>query len=70
MITTIKRATVGNRTTNGTAWAVEHLAQRVVSAGPLRWVLVKYLCNGVPDGSETFTTKRDLVAAFNALVEV
>lgn len=67
MTTTFKRHTVGTRTINGTEHAVEHLCQRVVSAGPLRWVLVKYLCNGVHDSSETFTTKRALVARFNEL---
>ena len=68
MNTTIKRVTIGTRTVNGTEWAVEHLAQRVVSAGPLQWVLVKSLCNGVPSGSETFRTKRELMAAFEAIV--
>ena len=70
MTTTIKRVTVGTRTINGADFSVEHLAQRVVSAGPLQWVLVKNLCNGVPSGSETFRTKRELMAALAAFEAV
>lgn len=66
-ITTIKRTTIGTRTNNGTGWGVEHLAQRHEYSGKVEWVLVKYLSNGVCDGSETFTTKRALVARFNEM---
>lgn len=66
-IATIKRTTIGTRTANGTGWGVEHLAQRHEYAGKVEWVLVKYLSNGVCDGSETFRTKRELLAAFDEL---
>jgi hypothetical protein len=64
MITTIKSATVGHRAICGTDWPVEHVAERHAT---FDWVLVKYLCNGIPDSFKRFRTRRELLAAFDAL---
>ena len=60
----IARKQIGTRTVAGTAWPVEHAIDRQATGGQVRWVVLRFLCNGVPDDAQTFKTKR---AALEAL---
>lgn len=60
----IARKQIGTRKMAGTAWPVEHALDRQTTCGRVTWVVLRYLCNGIPDSAESFKTKR---AALEAL---
>ncbi len=52
--------TTGHRRLAGTDWPVETVVYR---RNARRWEVVHGLCNGVPDRTETFCTRREALAA-------
>lgn len=53
----------GRRTILGTDWAVENFVERRQEFGKVYWLAVFGLCNGVPDRSERFATKKAALEA-------
>ena len=61
----IARIEHGYQTIMGTNWPIESFVTR---HAPKRWVLTARLCNGIPDYSETYTTKREALKALEMVV--
>lgn len=53
----------GYRKIMGTDWGIENYVDK---RGPREWAYVRGLCNGVPDSTKIFRTKKAAVAALTA----
>lgn len=56
----IATRTTGYKTIAGTVWSVTDCVRR---DGPREWVALRGLCNGVPQASTTYRTKREALEA-------
>lgn len=62
--TDIACGSLGSRTIMGTQHRVEDVVQRVEDhGGSVTWVVLRGLCNGVPDSSEPYKTRREALEA-------
>lgn len=59
----VERVQVGSRVVSGTTFPVENAVDKQVVGGTVRWVVLRGLCNGVPERAVTYKTKREAIAA-------
>lgn len=57
---------LGVRVVAGTEWPILNQVRRDERGERVEWILTLGLCNGVPDGSEVYRTRRAALAALNA----
>lgn len=65
---TIDERTLGHRPIAGTDWPVRDLLTREQIPGRRpQWQIVRGLCNGVPTGVDTYSTRREALEAWRTL---
>jgi hypothetical protein len=62
MNTLIDYKRTGERVVLGTTFGIERQLRRL---GPHTWQVIRGLCNGVPESSETYETRREAREAFD-----
>jgi hypothetical protein len=69
-MTTVATVRVASRVVCGTEWPIEYTVERWHTAsGKPRWTVVKHLCQGIPQGTEDFTTRKAALARLTELTK-
>lgn len=62
-VTLVASRVVGKRRIAGTDWPIENVVTRHRMRGRSVWVVSIALCNGVPEWSDSYATRREAMAA-------